>query len=175
MTARAPTKPKPATWLDLMPAGFPLPELLSHDQLLERLQERGVDLSSSALEYYRNRHILPRPVRRWHEGRTQPTYARWLVPVIETLKDMQARGMSLDEIRDKLPVVMQMHIANTVQWRDGDLDTAIAALDVALREYARVMHPWLADRGTVTSIRVALRDDEQEEELDYHDLAYAPE
>jgi hypothetical protein len=58
------TKSKPTTWLDWHPEGAPLPELLPHDELLARLRDRGVALTSASFHYYRHRGILPRPIRR---------------------------------------------------------------------------------------------------------------
>ena len=163
------TKPKRQTWLDVMPAGMPLPELLSHDDLLEELNRRGIELSSSALEYYRNLNILPRPIRRRHEGRTQPVYPLWYIHAIEYLKQMQAENKSLDEIRHAIKPRLKTWALSGVHWHHPVLDQAEADLDAALREYAKTYMEQGELRGrNINMIRVTLFDDDGEP-IDYHD------
>jgi len=152
-------KPKPAkpTWLDWHPEGAPLPELLPHDELLARLRDRGVDLSSTALEYYRHRNILPRPIRRRYEGLTQALYPDWFVPVIQAIKDMQTQGKSLDEIRDAIGPVMTMWAINTVPWEDP-LAAPTATVNTAIREYVAALQPW-EHGGEIRMARVTFFDD----------------
>jgi hypothetical protein len=169
-----PVKEKPKTWLDWMPEGAPIPDLLSHEELLDELHERGIDISSYTLEHWRRNGILPRPVRRPHLSAVRPVYPSWFIPAIAHIRQQQANGKGLDEIRDAISPLLTMWALSAVQWRDVDLDAATAALDMALREYARASQGWLRDKGVINSIRVSLLDDGGNE-LDYHDVPYSPD
>jgi len=159
------------TWLDWHPEGAPLPPLLSHDELLEALRERGIDISPYTLEHWRRNGILPRPVRRAHEGAVRPVYPHWYVAAVTHIKQRQSDGRGLDEIRDAIGPLLTMWALSALPWRDPDLDAATAALDMALHEYARASQGWIRDKGVINSIRVALID-EDGTELDYHDIGY---
>jgi hypothetical protein len=114
MPTTATTKPKPQTWLDWMPPGAPEPQVLSLPELLEALREqRGIEITEYTLEHYRRNNVLPRPVRRRHGGVTQAVYPAWFVDAIAHLKDMQAQGKTLDEIRPW----MQSWALSTVDWK----------------------------------------------------------
>jgi DNA-binding transcriptional MerR regulator len=169
-TAEKPKTAKP-TWLDWHPEGAPLPPLLSHEELLEELHEQGIDISPYTLEHWRRTGILPRPVRRAHEGAVRPVYPAWFVPAITHIKQQQRDGKGLDEIRDAIGPLLTMWALNALLWRDPDLDAATAALDMALREYARASQGWLRDKGVIKSIRVTLIDGDGNE-LDHHDAGY---
>jgi len=159
MTDDQTPRTKAPTWLDLMPANAPMPELLPHDELLARLRDRGVDLTSASFHYYRHRGILPRPIRRRVDGVTQAVYPAWLVPVVEAIRDMQAQGKSLDEIVDLIQPITKMWALSTIDWKDP-LAEPTATMDTAVRQWAKAKQPWLADRGNINTIRVTLVDDD---------------
>ncbi len=132
------------TWVDWMPPGSPMPELLSHDELLKALHDRGVDVSPVALEHWRKSGVLPRPVRRWHDGATRPVYPIWLVGAITHLRQLQEAGKSLEEITP----IMRSWAASTVSWRDP-LAEPIAAVRAAVLDLARIAGPNAAS-ATIT-------------------------
>ncbi len=101
-----------ATWIDWMPEGAPDPELLSLPELLGALHERGVTITQYTLDHYRRIGVLPRPIRRRHGGVTQAVYPSWFVPAIAHLKQLQAGGKSLEDIRP----LMRAWALSTVQW-----------------------------------------------------------
>ncbi|MDQ3540812.1 MAG: hypothetical protein M3440_09005, partial [Chloroflexota bacterium] len=68
------------SWRDWMPEGAPDPPLLSHDELIQELRNRGVEVTAATLEHWRRNGVVPRPVRRHHNGKTRPTYPSWIVP-----------------------------------------------------------------------------------------------
>jgi len=137
------TTPK-ETWRDWMPKGAPDPDLLSHDQLLEELRDRGTELSSASFQHYRQRGALPRPIRRRYEGVTQAVYPSWFIPAIEHLKALQATGHSLDEIAP----VMRAWALSSVLWSDP-YARELQALRGPLRNLARAVGPHVA-KVTVT-------------------------
>jgi hypothetical protein len=132
------------SWRDWMPVGSPMPDLLTHDQLLERLRGRGVDLTSASFQHYRQRGVLPRPIRRRYEGVTQAVYPDWFVPAIAQLRALQDQGKSLDEIK---PWMRAWALTN-VLW-DDPYARHLSALRAPLRELAASVSN-RADRITVT-------------------------
>ena len=99
----APAKPQPGTWKEWLPPGTPEPDdLLTRAEFLERLRQRGVDVTESTLLHWERAGALPRPVRRWR-GRTPATwYPGWLVPLAARIPDLQADGLELREIGPQL-------------------------------------------------------------------------
>ena len=158
---------KAPTWLDLMPADAPMPELLAHDELLAAVHDRGVELTSSGLEYYRHRTLLPRPIRRRHQGKTQAVYPSWYVDAIVHLKRLQAQDQSLDEIRPAMWDWLRLKARGWVRWSVKDpLREPTANLQTAMETYARAVQPWL-DGRTIDTIRVVLVDDAENEIPDF--------
>lgn len=98
MPAEDSTKPKPETWLDWLPPGASEPEFLTRDEVLARLQERGVDVSTSDLRYWEYEGVLPRPTRRRHQGATRVVYPRFAVPVIADVRRRQQSRIPLNQI-----------------------------------------------------------------------------
>lgn len=138
---------KRETWLDWMPEGAPMPDLLSHDQLLEELHSRGVDLTSASFQHYRQRGVLPRPIRRRYEGVTQAVYPDWFIPAIEHLRRLQSEGKSLEEIRPW----MRSWALSSVLWSDP-YARELVALRGPLRDLARAVG------SEVNTITVTLTD-----------------
>lgn len=126
--------PQRETWRDWMPAGAPDPEVLSRDELLEELAERGVKISEYTLEHYRRNGILPRPVRQRHGGVTQAVYPMWFVPAIRSIKRQQASGRTLEQIAPTL----RTWALSGIRWRDPlaePITEARAALGELLKAY----------------------------------------
>jgi hypothetical protein len=163
---------KAPTWLDLMPANAPMPELLPRDEFLTRLRDRGIDLTSASFHYYRHRGILPRPIRRRVDGVTQAVYAPWLIPVIQAIRDMQARGKSLDEIVDMIQPVTKMWALSTIDWKDPLAESTVT-MDAAVRQWAKAKQPWLGNPA-INTIRVTLLDDAGDELDDPHEFSFTP-
>ena len=132
------------SWIDWMPPGSPIPELLSHDELLKALHDRGVDVSPVALEHWRKSGVLPRPVRRWHNGAVRPVYPAWLIGAITHLRQLQEAGKSLEEIAP----IMRSWAATPVPWKDP-LAEPIAAVRAALLSLTHAADPDAAS-ATVT-------------------------
>ncbi len=170
-TAEKTATPPKQTWVDLMPPGAPMPELLSHDELLAALRDRGVGISPYTLEHYRRNGVLPRPIRHQHAGAVRPVYPLWFLDAITYVKKQQGAGMSLSEIKPRVTEWMRTWAVSHILWDDP---VPTAALDVVLREYAKAAQPWIIDRGTINSIRVALLDADGKE-LDYHNVPYSPD
>lgn len=161
----ADTKAKPETWLDWMPEGAPEPDLLSRDELLEALRiERGIELTPASFHHYRKIGLLPRPIRRRHEGVTQAVYPDWFIGAIAHLKHLQERGRTLEQIKPH----MRVWALSGIRWQDP-LKQDLANLDAALRDYAkRYMEKTDLGGRNINMIRVTFFDDDGEE-IDHHD------
>lgn len=145
------------TWRDFMPVDAPMPALLSHDELLEALRERGIDLPSSTLEYYRQQGILPRPIRRRHGGATRPVYPEWMIEAIEYLRMLQDQGLSLEEIKPRMHVWMLGAAAG----RETAYEKAVA-LEAAFRKVAIGVGN-LRDLSAADKVTISITDDKGNE------------
>jgi hypothetical protein len=155
---RTKVKTPKETWIDWQIEGSPMPDLLSHDQLLDELRDRGTSLTSASFQHYRQRGVLPRPIRRRYEGVTQAVYPSWFIPAIEYLRQLQDQGKSLDEIA---PLMRAWAVSGaTAIWSDPYTKER-SALRGPLRALARAVGP------PVTTITVNLTDADGNVVMDY--------
>ncbi len=102
-TTETSTKPKRETWRDWMPDGAPEPdELLTRDELLERLRGEGFVVSVDDLRNWQSTGTIPYGINRWRDGSVKTHYPRWMLDVVRTLRAMQSDGRKLAEIRSSL-------------------------------------------------------------------------
>ena len=91
------------TWADWVDGDEPPDgEQLTRAQFIDRLRERGVDVSESKLVHWERAGALPRPVRRWRDGAPHAWYPPWLVLLAARIPDLQADGLELREIGPQL-------------------------------------------------------------------------
>jgi DNA-binding transcriptional MerR regulator len=113
MTATAPAKAPPktnrATWLDWQRVAVPEApeprELLTREEFVDRLNGIGLDIDvDSNLRYWERKGILPRAIRRG-DGVTRTSrsyYPPWMIGLVILLRELQADGLSLPEIAQRL-------------------------------------------------------------------------
>jgi DNA-binding transcriptional MerR regulator len=130
------------SWRDWMPEDAPDPPLLSHDELIQELRNRGVEVTAATLEHWRRNGVVPRPVRRHHNGKTRPTYPSWIVPAVAHLRQLQESGRTLEEIAP----VMRAWAHSSVAW-DDPLAGVLAEARAALINLAAATQP---DAVTIT-------------------------
>jgi hypothetical protein len=137
------TPPK-QTWVDWLPprAIPPLDTLLTREDVLDVLRERGVDVTEHDLRYWENEGILPRPVRQWFRGATRATYPGWYVELVERLKWLQRQGSPLRLIGPRLRAWIR------VRFSDDPLDEEIRRHnpDIAESEATTIRLPWVLSR-----------------------------
>ena len=123
MAANAPTTPKPSTWRDWMPAGAPEPEeLLTRDELLARLKAWRVDATEADLRFWEYSGVLPRPIRRWHNGAVRALYPDWFPHLVRELRRLQRReGLTLGEIATRLLVHARISLALSTDATDEEI------------------------------------------------------
>lgn len=136
------------TWVEWMPDDAPEPQLLSHEELLKAVGERGIDITQYTLDHYRRIGVLPRPVRRRYRGVTQAVYPAWYIGAIAHLKQLQAEGKSLEEIKPW----MRPWATSTVGWGKS-LAEPLAKARAALQALAAAI-----DDPEITSVRVTFYD-----------------
>lgn len=85
MPTESPPKAKRETWADWIPPGWFGPtdeELITRDELLEQTRELGAEIHPRTLQIMEKQGLVPRPVRRWHDGATRALYAPWVVDLV---------------------------------------------------------------------------------------------
>ncbi len=154
---------KNATWRDWMPAGAPEPDLLSHDELVHELHQREIDVTPATLEHWRRNGVIPRPIRRRHQGNTRPVYPGWLVDAIVQLRELQDAGRSLEQIAP----IMRARALSTVSWRDP-LSDAIAEARAALTKLATAEEP------NAATVKITYLDSNGNPLPAYHEFPVSP-
>jgi hypothetical protein len=92
-------KPK-ETWDDWFPPGMPEPPgLMTRDELINRLRDAGLNVTTSKLRFWEQKDVLPRPIRRRHEGATRALYPPWEVAFIVAVKEMTQDGLTLEQTK----------------------------------------------------------------------------
>lgn len=91
------------TWRDWMPEGAPEPDqILTRDELVERLRYYNVDADTESLRFWEREGILPRPIRQRRNGATRTTYPDWMIYLVRRIRQLQAEGFSLEQIRPRV-------------------------------------------------------------------------
>ncbi len=147
-----PTKPKQPNWIDVLPPGAPRPDLdglLTRQELIEDLHDRGVEVDEIALVYWERRGILPRAIRTRRGGRPYALYPHYAFEAVKHLRQLQAAGKSLEEIAP----FMKMWALAPVQWEDPYTQPTSDVREPLLA-FARALRPEAA------GIRVELLDEE---------------
>lgn len=118
------TRPHPETWRDppWSRPDSPEPEqLLTREQLVAQLQQESAqEIPDRTLRNWHGAGIVPRPIRRWHEGRPASLYAPWVVDLIIFASALRAAGLPLDTIRETI---------RNVDWPTATTTTATPPAD----------------------------------------------
>jgi DNA-binding transcriptional MerR regulator len=94
---------KKETWQDWWPEETVAPEaLLTRQEVVDRLRSEGVDVTVFDLTNWEKRGITPRPTRQRTGRTTHAMYHPQELDVIRTLRELQAEGKPLSEIRPEL-------------------------------------------------------------------------
>lgn len=103
-------KRRQQTWLDWIPEGWPAPsdeELIGREELLDRVKrEFGIEIHPDTLRGMERQGLLPRPVRKWHEGATRALYAPWVVDLVGRAYLRRGQGnteSAIEEVRAAVP------------------------------------------------------------------------
>lgn len=133
MATETPAKGTRETWRDWMPEGSPEPaDLMTREAFLARLNGVGVDAVEGDLRFWEYHGVLPRAIRRWHDGASRVLYPRWMIMAVALLRDFQDLGFSLRDIAPRLRALVR----DAIGWGDT-AGLSPAQADAALRQRAR--------------------------------------
>lgn len=110
MATAAPARPKKATWVDWVKDGAPNPkpeDLITRDEMIDRLHEAGVPITTRELRYWEAEGALPRPVRRAHTGATRAVYPNWVLALVPRARALRHQGVPLPEIGVHLRLMLR--------------------------------------------------------------------
>ena len=100
--AKTPTKPERETWQAWWSETIDPSELLTREEVLSQLEQDGVIVSTEDLRNWQRIGAIPFAVRRWHDGAVRALYHPGMPTVIRMLRDLQAHGEKMAEIRATL-------------------------------------------------------------------------
>ena len=109
--------PTPGTWRAWLPPGFPEPspdEMLTRDEVLAELRERGIDIPERTLKSWQARGLLPRPTRHWRDGAPRGLYPDFFPNTVAYLHELQENGTPLH----RLGPLVRAHVRSTIGWSD---------------------------------------------------------
>ena len=113
----ATTIPKPkaprATWRDWAPDAPEPAELLTREELLDRLDATGTLVTANQLRYWQAAGLVPYPIKRRRGQAVYGYYPPWMIEFIRSLRDLQARKFE----QPVTPAGMRARAAHFV---DGD-------------------------------------------------------
>lgn len=126
---------KEASWYDWFPTRTPR-DLVSREELLARLRERGIEISERTLTYWELKNVIPRPIRQRQagaKGAARALYPLFAVDTIAKVRSLQDNGISLRAITSMM---------NSERPLIRPAESAVAAhqfvVESALREYAKL-------------------------------------
>ena len=145
MSTRAPTK---ETWRDWFEweEGYDFEnDEVTLDVLLESLQGYLKDeerVTADNIRYWQKIGVLPRPIKRWHDGATRALYPRWAaMETIFELLELQRRGYTLQQIKTRLhawvfslkrddPLGIRENVAAIARKYEDLLETEVAEIEL---------------------------------------------
>ncbi len=148
MPTEAPAKAKRERWDDWLPESDPDAHRLTLPELLQRLRDQGVKIHTHDIRHWQAEGVIPYPVKRWHDGATRALYPEETVDLLIYLRQLQAEGHSLAEIRWRLRIAARL-LRETGQPID-DLNHAVQeALDGVVAAAQGIFGPFAVNRIAV--------------------------
>jgi len=91
------------TWRDWQHPNAPDPDpLLTRDQFLQHLDAKGIAADERNLLYWQSQDVIPYAERRRIGRVGYAYYPAWMIDIVGALRDLQAEGAKLEEIRVRL-------------------------------------------------------------------------
>lgn len=81
-------------WQEQFAPDAPIPddnELVTREDIFASLSAVGIEMSLSTLKRWETAGMVPRPIRRWHNGATRGLYARWAAYAVAVAHDLHSR------------------------------------------------------------------------------------
>ena len=154
MPAETTAKPKHETWRDppWSRPDDPEPEhLVTREELLAQLRWDGYPVADRTLRSWQQSGLVPRPVRRWHEGRPAALYPAWVEDLVLFALALKAGGTPIDEVRE---------VVRRISWGDREMLTHVP-LSTAGERKARIASNTAAARRMAEVVTEVARLHEQ--------------
>ena len=117
-----PTDQHTETWANWMPSGWIGPadeELITRGELLTRAKGFGADIHPRTLQILENQGLVPRPIRRWHDGAVRALYAPWVVDLAlrayERRRGKWPLERAIEDVRGAVKGAIFTHLMDTDQ------------------------------------------------------------
>ncbi len=130
-----PTDQHTETWADWMPSDWIGPadeELITRDELLTQAKAGGADIHPRTLQILENQGLVPRPIRRWHDGAVRALYAPWVVDLAlrayERRRGKWPLDKAIEDVRGSVKQAIFTHLMNTDQVTSAKLLTQLREL-----------------------------------------------
>ena len=139
MTTASPEKAPPKeTWLDWIPDGYPVPpedEWIGRDDLLAQVRSRGLSLSPRTLGLWEASGIVPRPVRRWHNGATRALYPPWAAQMVMLANEVKDDRSDAEDVSQTVRILTKYVIRNNEVWQWSVVNQLLPAVLNNLADY----------------------------------------
>jgi DNA-binding transcriptional MerR regulator len=137
MTTRTPTTTtNTETWKDWLGPDRPEPapaDLYSREQIAEManhyVHPRAKPVKPSDLRLWEQMGILPRGLRRGHQGAARNVYPAWVASLAREIRGYQYQGLPLEEIRPRI----RAHALIMLGFGDSETDNEIRAAHPSAR------------------------------------------
>jgi len=94
-------------------------ELITRDELLTRAKGFGTNIHPRTLQIMENQGLVPRPIRRWHDGAVRALYAPWVVDLVlrayERRRGKWPLNKALADVRGAVKSAIFVHLMDTDQ------------------------------------------------------------
>jgi len=98
-TATVDVGPSRPTWRDWLGHDAPEPtEMLSREQLIDRLRADHINVTSATIALWQRRGLLPYPTKRREGTATIGYYPNWIATLVQELRRLQGSGLKLEQI-----------------------------------------------------------------------------
>jgi len=93
---------------------------MTRDELIGRLIAVGVDVDEGDLRFWEYHGVLPRAVKKWHDGANRVFYPRWMIATVARLRALQDNGVPLRDIGHRLRADAAKDIAGLTFLAESD-------------------------------------------------------
>ncbi len=90
------------TWQDWMLPGQTVRKLYTREELSASCSALGFKVTPNDFRYWEGEGVIPRSIKKWHEGATRAVYPDWMRNLLLVLRTMQDEGDSLESITEFL-------------------------------------------------------------------------
>jgi len=120
------------TWRDWLGPDKPEPDHLFTRDEIAAMASGIHPVTGDDIRYWEYQNVLPRSIRRGHDGVTRAVYPDWYAPLARMVRRLQRQGLSLADIRPRVRIFAHriIHMDLIVKPLDipDDIEAALNAL-----------------------------------------------